>query len=128
MAAEDKADNAASAGSSRKFRLWVGMQLPPLAWAAYMQTIYLTSEWACHANDLTWNHISAAIAFVLSAGGFFIAYAAWRAAGGGTEDEGDGGDSRAQFMALLGIATGVLFTLLIFAQWLPSLMRVPCGK
>jgi hypothetical protein len=31
-------------------------------------------------------------------------------------------------MGLLGVVLAVFFTVVIFAQWLPTLVGVPCGK
>jgi len=31
-------------------------------------------------------------------------------------------------MSALGLLTGTLFSILIFAQWLPTILGVPCGK
>jgi len=112
----------------RALRLWVGLLLSPLVWAAQMQTIYLTSEWACYAKDYTWNHAVAITSLVLSAFGVWVAFSEWKATGGGTEDETSNADSRRRFMTVLGMLLGALFTLLIFAQWLPTLMEVPCSK
>ena len=36
--------------------------------------------------------------------------------------------SRRRFMAMVGVMSGALFTLVIFAQWLPTLLGVPCDK
>jgi hypothetical protein len=31
-------------------------------------------------------------------------------------------------MGLLGVVLAIFFTVVIFAQWLPTLVGVPCGK
>ena len=127
MAHKHKAETV-TADPSRSLRLWVGMLLPPLVWAAQMQTIYLTSEWACYAKDYSWNHAVSIASLVLSVVGIWVAYSEWKAAGGGTEDENSDQDTRRRFMAILGMLLGSLFTALIFAQWLPTAMGVPCSK
>jgi len=127
MAHKHKAETV-TADPSRSLRLWVGMLLPPLVWAAQMQTIYLTSEWACYAKDYSWNHAVSIASLVLSVVGIWVAYSEWKAVGGGTEDENSDQDTRRRFMAILGMLLGSLFTALIFAQWLPTAMGVPCSK
>ena len=117
-----------TADPPRAFRLWFGFLGPPVVWAVQFQTVYLTSEWACYAMDLTWNHVASVIALAISSLAFWTAYSEWRAVGGGTADESADSDTRRRFMAILGLLTGALFTALIFATWLPTLTGVPCGK
>ena len=115
-------------GVTGNFWLWVALLLPPLAWITQLQTVYLTSEYGCATSDFLWNHIASAVAIVLSVFGGIIAWRHWQAGGGQTDNESERPKDRKQFMALLGILTGVLFTLVIFAQWLPTLFGVPCDK
>jgi ABC-type uncharacterized transport system YnjBCD permease subunit len=112
----------------RMFWLWVGMLLPPTAWAAQLQALYLTSEFGCFTSDFFWNHVVSVVALVLSIFGGFTAWREWKSAGSNTEDEGGNPLSRKRFMSMIGILTGSLFTAVIFAQWLPTLLGVPCDK
>ena len=108
------------------FPLWVGMLLPPMVWSTQLETLYLTSEYGCFSNDFLWNHVVSVIAIVVSLTGTFVAWRHWHS--GRSDETGEMVPSRKQFMALLGILTGSLFTLVIIAQWLPTLMGVPCDK
>ncbi len=110
------------------FRLWVGLLLPPAVWAIQLQVLWLTSEYGCVTADFTWNHVTSVAALLFSLAGVWIAFGEWRAAGGGTDDDNATQRSRRRFMALVGILGGALFTVLIFAQWLPTLVGVPCDK
>ena len=111
------------------FWLWVGLLLPPIAWISQLQTLYLTSEYGCTTSaDFTSNHVVSAVALVLSVIGGIIAWRDWHAGGSHTGNESGRPLARKQFMSLLGILTGTLFTLVIFAQWLPTLLGVPCDK
>ena len=109
-------------------RLWVGLLLPPIAWIVQLQTVYLTSEYGCTTTDFTWNHVASVVALILSMIGGIIAWRDWRSGGGDTGNASGRPISRKQFMSLLGVLTGALFTLVIFAQWLPTLLGVPCNK
>ena len=113
---------------SGNFWLWVGLLLPPIAWIAQLQTLYLTSEYGCTTLDFVWNHVTSVVALVVSAAGGVIAWRLWRSGGSHTSNEGPKPSSRRQFMALLGVLTGALFTVVVFAQWLPTLVGVPCDK
>jgi len=110
------------------FRLWIGMLLPPSAWAIQLQVLWLTSEYGCYNNDFLWNHIVSITALAASVFGGLVAFREWRATGGGTDDDDATLISRRRFMALIGMLTGSLFTVIIFAQWLPTLTGVPCDK
>ena len=113
---------------STAFRLWVGLLLPPTAWITQLQVVWLTSEYGCITNDFLWNHVASVAALAISAFGGLVAFREWRSVGGGTDDDDATVRSRRRFMALIGVATGVLFTVVIFAQWLPTLTGVPCDK
>jgi ABC-type uncharacterized transport system YnjBCD permease subunit len=114
---------------SGNFWLWVGLLLPPIAWITQLQTLYLTSEYGCiTAAGFSWNHVASAVAFILSAIGGVIAWRDWKAGGGHTGNESGRPVARKQFMSLLGLLTGALFTLVIVAQWLPTIVGVPCDK
>jgi hypothetical protein len=110
------------------FRLWVGMLLPPAAWAVQLQSLYMTSEFGCRSSNFTLNHVVVVAALALSLLGGAIAWREWLASGANEEAEGGDRLSRRRFMSMLGILTAALFTVLIFAQWLPTLMGVPCDK
>jgi len=114
--------------AGRMFWLWVGMLLPPIAWAAQLQTLYLTSEYGCASSNFFWNHVASICAFTLSFFGGFTAWREWHAAGASTEDESGKPISRRRFMSMVGILTGALFSAIIFAQWLPTALGVPCSK
>jgi len=110
------------------FRLWIGMLLPPIAWAIQLQAMWLTSEYGCFTSDFMWNHVVSIIGLVVSAIGALIAYLEyrkWEPAGDNARFEAG---SRRRFMAMVGVMSGALFTVIIFAQWLPTLLGVPCDK
>ena len=116
------------ADTGRMFWLWIGMLLPPIAWAVQLQTLSLTSEYGCASSNFLWNHVASFAALLLSLFGGFTALREWRAAGASTEDESGKPISRRRFMAMVGILTGALFSAIIFAQWLPTALGVPCSK
>jgi hypothetical protein len=109
-------------------RLWFGILLPPVAWATQLQVLWLTSEYGCATSDFFWNHVVSVSALIASLVGLYFAYREWSAVGGGMDDDDATINSRRSFMALIGMLTGALFTVIIFAQWLPTLTGVPCDK
>ena len=115
-------------GLRHEFWLWVGLLLPPIVWAVQLQTIYLTSEYGCATSRFFWNHAVSAALLLLSLGSLAISWFQWRSYGATTEDEGGTPIQRKRFMAILGMLTAFLFSLLIVAQWLPTILEVPCDK
>lgn len=114
-------------GKLFKFRLWTGMLLPPIVWALQLQTIYLLSEYACVTGNRMPIHITSAVSILISLAGGFIAWRAWQTVGAEWPDASSGSVPRIRFMAVLGMLGCALFTLLIIAQWLPSILGVPCN-
>ena len=108
--------------------LWIGFLLPPIAWAAEMQAMWLTSEWSCAVSRFGWNHVVAIVALVLSIAGTVIAWKFGKAASRTPEATVVEEPQTWNFMSILGTVLGIYFTLVIFAQWLPTLVGVPCGK
>jgi len=109
-------------------RLWTGMLLPPIAWSVQLQSVYLASEFGCSTSDFTWNHVLSGLTLVIAMLAGAVAWREWIAAGATMAEDGGDQMSRRRFMALLGILISALFSVTIFAQWLPTLTGVPCGK
>jgi len=108
--------------------LWIGFLLPPIAWAMQLQAMWLTSEWGCAVSRFGWNHVVAIIALILSAAGTLMAWSFGKA-GRETPRSTVVEEPRTwNFMSIAGTVLGVYFTLVILAQWLPTLTGVPCGK
>jgi hypothetical protein len=106
--------------------LWVGLLAGPVAWAVQLVAVYATSAWVCDGGPAWLLHLASLACLLAAAGGAFLGWRDWRKVGGwpGGADELDLG--RTRLMAVLGMMTGTLFSLVIFAQWL-AVMILPCG-
>jgi len=107
---------------------WVGFLLPPLAWSAGLETLYLFSDHGCDTLNFLPNHIVSAVALILSLVGGAVAWSNWKRSGSEWPGDASGPIPRSRFMAALGLLTSALFSTLIIAQWLPTALGVPCGK
>ncbi|HEY0426697.1 MAG TPA: hypothetical protein VGC76_02720 [Pyrinomonadaceae bacterium] len=125
MAAEVKKKFSEKSG---QLRLWIGLLLPPLIWAAQLETVYLLSDYGCATANFLPIHIASAAALILSVSGGLISWHNWMKAGGEWKSEAAEPLARSRFLAILGVLTGALFSLVIFAQWLPTILGVPCDK
>jgi hypothetical protein len=119
-------DNPPRSGAG--LMLWIGFILPPLAWAMEMEAMWLTTEWGCDKSEFKWNHVVAITALLLSIVGTLIAWTQGKATANTPEPTTIEKPSTRDFMSIVATALGILFTMLIFAQYLPTLLGVPCSK
>ncbi len=118
----------ANNGTRTQRWLWTGFLLQPIAWSIQLQTVYLLSEYGCASNNFLPIHVVSVAALVLSVIGLFISWRNWQHAGAKWSSEEEGPVPRSRFLAIVSLLSGSILTLLIFAQWLPTLMGVPCDK
>jgi hypothetical protein len=102
--------------------LWSGILVPPLAFLLNLQLSYVLVSWACATGHTSVLHITALLALVLSAGSGILG---WKQVPAPVKPPA-GAASRRRFMALLGLWTGILFSLVVVAQWIPNLFLSPC--
>ena len=103
--------------------LWLGIVVPPLAWAADELVGLVFSDFVCDSGHRWLLHAVTAGAFLLAAAAGAIS---WRAgADGGSEEGGRVGDRR-RFMRRIGGLTTVFFLLVIVAGAVPGLLHRPC--
>ena len=126
--AERTKENEERVEPARALRLWIGMLLPPVAWSVQLEAMWLTSEYGCYTSDFLWNHVVSLTGLIVSAIGWYIAYAEYREWAAIGDNAMHDARSRRRFMAMVGVMSGALFTVLIFAQWLPTILGVPCDK
>jgi hypothetical protein len=105
---------------------WVGIFLAPAVFFAHLQTSYLLVPWACASNGGVWIKVVGALAMLLTALGAVVAWRVWERTGR-TEPGNDGGAlPRTRFVAVVGLGASVMFTLLLFAQWVAGFFISPC--
>jgi hypothetical protein len=106
--------------------LWTGLLLPPAAFLLNLEVAYALVPTACSTHNPILVHLVHIACLALAVVGGITALRTWRRSGA-TWPGGQGGRvGRTQFMAGLGVLLGVLFTLVILAQWIPSFMLSPC--
>ena len=105
---------------------WVGLLLAPAAFFLHLQFAYAVVPWACrHGNDF-WIHASGIASVVLAALGTLVAWWVWRREGGGDPGEGHGISPRARFLAVTGLGTSAIITLILLAQWVAAFVVSSC--
>jgi hypothetical protein len=103
-----------------------GVLLPALAFLLNLEIEYVVVPWSC-ANDanMAVRLVPIALLIVALVGGL-VAWREWTAAGRGWPADDHGVIARARFLAVLGLLSSGLFTMLIIAQWMPSFFFGPC--
>jgi hypothetical protein len=115
------------------FAQWAGVLAGPIALAADEFVSYTLVQWACRHHGAWLLHLITIASLALVAAG---AYASWLTLAETPSDmafdPADGRDrhtiiiARGRFMAVLGLASAVLFTLMILGQAVPRLVLNAC--
>ncbi|MBV9214746.1 MAG: hypothetical protein JO053_01110 [Acidobacteria bacterium] len=108
--------------------LWIGLLLPPAVWITQLQTVYLASEYGCSTSNFKWNHVVSLFCLLLAVTGGIIARQGGSMANEQEELKGEKTATTTRFMSIMGMVLAGLFSTLIFAQWLPTLIGVPCFR
>ena len=105
--------------------LWTGILAGPIAWAIDLEVSYALVHWICGTQQVLVLHLVSAMALLITAAGAAISWRALQqATHAATTDRGE--RARASFMALLGLASAVLFSLAIVAGAIPSWILAAC--
>ena len=111
--------------SDPKFPLyWIGVALGPAAWAINLQTIYAITPHAC-AKPTSAAIVLSIVMAIIAGSGSLISLRAIRRNAPAEWAEAQGGRA-GNFMAWLGVGSGVIFALAILNQLAATLMISPC--
>jgi hypothetical protein len=115
-----------SSGDQGAGVLWIGLLLPPIAWALQMQVNYWMVRGACArlSNVSLFVVTLVAVTLVLLAG--VSAWLGWRKVGQKWPSSFGDSISRRRFMAVLGLFMTGMFLLVIVAQGIAAIMIQPC--
>ncbi|WP_029586587.1 hypothetical protein [Bradyrhizobium sp. URHD0069] len=103
---------------------WLGVALGPAAWAVNLQTIYAITPHAC-ARPTPATIILSIVMALIAISGTLISLGAIR--GDAPEEWTEAQGGRVQnFMAWLGVGSGIIFALVILNQLAAALMISPC--
>ncbi len=105
--------------------LWAGVLIGPFAWALDEGLSYSLSQHSCSTGHAYVLHAISVCCFVLALIGAWIARTQIRRTGVGEEDGGSRRD-RSWWMARLGIAFCLGFSLVIIAMEIPKIVLNPC--
>ncbi len=114
-----------AAPATNTLLLYYGVLAGPLAWAGDEGLSYMLDQHACSTGHYYVLHVITILAILICVSGVLISLQQLSAAGGGSEEGGSVRD-RAFFMARLGVAMSIGFTLVIIALAVPRWVLSPC--
>ena len=122
------ASDATQYFSQRKglLALWAGILLPPCAWFLHQQLSYMLVPWACVTGRQFILYAVTLATLLLAIGGGLVARHSWRRLGRDRADGAGGVVARSRFMAVGGVLSSALFSLVIVAQGIPSFILNAC--
>jgi hypothetical protein len=108
--------------------LWIALLLGPLAWAVQLQAVYALADETCKENvSLLVLHLVTAGCLVASLTGSGIGLRSWISSGRSIpSDHADESNSRMSLMSVESMLAGMLFAMVIIAQWLAIDFLTPC--
>jgi hypothetical protein len=107
--------------------LALSLLLGPGAALMNQELTYLVDTWSCNRRVGGVIQLVPLACLVVATGAGLSAYGHWKQVGRGLEDErGDIVETRTRFVAMLGMASATLSSLVILAQWLAAAFFDPC--
>ena len=115
-----------SGASRRLFSGWFALLFAPAVFFAHLQTASLLDPWSCGSGNTVWLHLVSGVATVLAGLGAWVAWRLWEQ----VDREGDsiatGEVPRAGFLAVTGLASSAMITLVLLAQWATEFVIGAC--
>ena len=105
---------------------WVGFLLPAAVFFAHLQIGYVLVPWSCTHNQDVWMHVVGVAAVLLSLVGNVAAWRTWMTGGRNVPGDHGGAIARTRMLGATGLGTGVLFTMILFAQWIAAFFIGVC--
>ncbi len=100
---------------------------PPVAWLLQFQARYSLVDWACVHHKVIVLHLTSLVFLLASVGAGLLGWTRWKQSGGkNNPDLTSAGRGRSQFLALLGVSSSSIFSLVIVAQAIPAFIIDPC--
>jgi len=106
--------------------LWTSVLGPPLVFLLNLEINYAMVTWACTSGNGWALHVVHLVSLLAALGAGLMGRALWNRLSGAWPDSLPGSPARARFMAALGALGGVLFALVILAQWVTAMVLGPC--
>ena len=115
-----------SGTSRRLFSGWFALLFAPAVFFAHLQSAYLLVPWSCGSGNTFWLHLVSGVATVLSGLGTWVAWRLWEEVDREVGSSASGEVPRTGFLAVTGLASSAMITLVLLAQWATEFVIGPC--
>jgi hypothetical protein len=122
----DEARNPGSRQERAPVLQWIGLLLPAATFFAHLQIGYVLVPWSCTTHQDIWVHVVGIASVLLAAFGTLAAWRTWMRGGRESPGEGEGSLPRTRFLGAVGVGMGIIFTLILFAQWIAAFFIGVC--
>ena len=106
--------------------LWTSVLGGPFLFLLNLEVNYVMVDWACNTGNDWALHVVHFVALVLSAACASLGLMLLRRVRGDRSDGSRSTDARSRLLATVGILSGTLFAVSIFAQWIPVMVLGTC--
>jgi hypothetical protein len=107
---------------------WFPILVPPLAALVQQSANYALVALECEQQQRLPVHGVAAAALLITLTGVVVAWRDWSAAGVAAPADSGDVQSRARFLAIVGVSVSALMALAVAAQWLTTAFIAPCVR
>ena len=107
---------------------WVSVLGGAVAFLLNLQVSYTMVDWACMSGNDWSLHVVHAVSLALAVGAAWLGRTLWTRVGREWPDAGAGSVSRSRCLAALGALGGLIFPLVILAQWATVMVLGPCPR
>ncbi|MEA2734366.1 MAG: cytochrome c oxidase subunit [Humisphaera sp.] len=107
--------------------VWAGFIAAPIVWGLHLQLGYMLVPWLCTTQRYWAVHLVTIVCLAISGWCTWLCWREWRHVGGGNPSSAEPPiEGRARFVAVVGLMSAALFTLLIAAGHIPIFFFSPC--
>lgn len=108
-------------------RSWTALAMGMLAAGLHLPVSYALVKWSCASNQRTVLVLLAVVAFLVAAGGAWIAWSCQAQLRSRADPQGEAPADRSLFVAQVAVGTDVILALFIAASTVGPLVLSPCA-
>jgi hypothetical protein len=110
------------------FAQWTSVLGGGIVFLTALEVSYAMVDWACGSDNAWALHLVYLVTLALTVGAGMLGWSLWTRIGREPPDGGPGSVARSRFLAAIGALGGVIFSLVILAQWIMVVVLGPCSR
>jgi lysylphosphatidylglycerol synthetase-like protein (DUF2156 family) len=108
--------------------LWTALLLPAFAWALQHEIVYALTPFRCYGGTRLPIYLVSIVALVLSVSAGGLAFRNWKKVSKVWPNEASDSTSHVAFMSVLGLMSSFIFSLVIVAAIIATVILHPCWR